>query len=50
LRTILRDDNKNGKWDPGEFFKKHKQPEIVKPIDRRIDIKAGQDNQFEIAL
>jgi uncharacterized protein (DUF2141 family) len=48
--SILRDDNKNGKWDPGEFFKKHKQPEIVKPIDRRIDIKAGQDNQFEIAL
>lgn len=47
---ILFDDNKNGKWDPGVFFGKHKQPELVKPIDRRITVKAGSENDFEIAL
>jgi Bacterial Ig-like domain len=47
---ILYDANKNGKWDPGEFFGKHLQPELVKPIDRHITIKAGGENEFEIAL
>jgi hypothetical protein len=47
---ILNDNNKNGKWDPGEFFGKHKQPEIVKPIDRKITIKPNWENEFEIAL
>lgn len=47
---ILNDTNGNGKWDPGEFFGKHKQPEIVKPIDRRITIKPNWENEFEIAL
>jgi hypothetical protein len=32
---ILNDENKNGKWDPGVFFRKHKQPEIVKPSNER---------------
>jgi hypothetical protein len=48
--SLLQDDNKNGKWDPGEFFGKHKQPEIVKPIGRRIVVKAGVENEFEIIL
>jgi hypothetical protein len=47
---ILNDSNKNGKWDPGEFFGKHKQPEIVRPIDRKITIKPNWENEFEIAL
>ena len=47
---ILFDDNKNGKWDPGEFFGKHKQPEIVKLIDRKITVKPAWQNEFEIAL
>jgi hypothetical protein len=47
---ILYDDNKNGIWDPGEFFGKHKQPEIVKPIERRINVKENWDNDFEITL
>ena len=47
---ILFDENKNGKWDPGEFFGKHKQPEIVKLIDRKITVKPGWQNEFEIAL
>jgi Bacterial Ig-like domain len=48
--SILFDDNKNGKWDPGEFFGKHKQPEIVKPIERKITVKPAWQNEFEIAL
>jgi hypothetical protein len=47
---ILNDINKNGIWDPGEFFGKRKQPEIVKPISRKLNIKANWENQFEIAL
>ena len=47
---ILYDQNKNGKWDPGEFFGKHKQPEIVKTIERRISVKPAFQNEFEITL
>jgi hypothetical protein len=47
---ILYDDNKNGRWDPGEFFGKHKQPELVKPVERRITVKPAWQNEFEIAL
>ena len=47
---ILFDQNKNGQWDPGEFFGKHKQPEIVKPIERKITVKPAWQNEFEIAL
>jgi len=47
---ILYDENKNGQWDPGEFFKKRKQPELVKPIDRKINIKPNAPNEFEITL
>jgi hypothetical protein len=47
---ILNDTNKNGVWDPGEFFGKHKQPELVKPVSRKLNIKAKWDNTFEIDL
>lgn len=47
---ILYDDNKNGKWDAGEFFGKHKQPERVKPVERRITVKPGWDNEVEIDI
>jgi hypothetical protein len=47
---ILYDDNKNGSWDPGQFFGKHKQPEIANPVERKITIKPGWGNEFEIAL
>ncbi len=45
---ILYDTNRNGIWDPGEFFKKHKQPEIVTPIDRKINVKVNWQNEYEI--
>ena len=47
---ILNDRNKNGKWDPGQFFGKHIQPEIVKPVTRRINVKPNWDNEFDVAL
>jgi hypothetical protein len=46
---ILNDRNKNGKWDAGQFFGKHIQPEIVKSITRHINVKADWDNDFDIA-
>lgn len=45
---ILRDRNQNGKWDPGEFFGKHIQPEIVKPIERKVVVKANWENEAEV--
>jgi hypothetical protein len=48
--SILNDNNKNGKWDPGKFFDGHKQPEIVKPVNRHITVKPDYPNEFEIQL
>ena len=47
---ILYDDNNNGVWDPGQFFGKHKQPELVKPVERKITVKPAFQNEFEIIL
>lgn len=47
---ILFDENKNGIWDPGEFFGKRKQPELVSPIDRKLNIKPSWQNEFDITL
>ena len=47
---ILNDINKNGVWDPGQFFGRHKQPEIVKPIEQHISVKENWENEFERKL
>jgi hypothetical protein len=47
---ILNDVNQNGVWDPGEFFGKHKQPETVNPVKRKITVKENWDNEIEIVL
>jgi hypothetical protein len=47
---LLFDENRNGKWDPGEFFGKHKQPEKVMPISRRLNVKPNWDNEVDIRL
>jgi hypothetical protein len=47
---ILFDANKNGIWDPGEFFGKHLQPEKVIPVPRKLTIKANWDNEIDITL
>jgi uncharacterized protein (DUF2141 family) len=47
---VLYDKNGNGVWDPGQFPVNKRQPEIVRPIERRATIKAGVDNDFEVTL
>ena len=47
---ILYDENQNGKWDPGEFFGKHKQPEKVQPLQRKLEIKPNWDSEVDITL
>lgn len=47
---ILYDENKNGTWDPGVFFGKHKQPELVSPVEKKITIKANWKNEFDIPV
>ncbi|MEO7209803.1 MAG: Ig-like domain-containing protein, partial [Chitinophagaceae bacterium] len=46
---ILYDENKNGKWDPGNFDTK-KQPEITILIPRKVTVKANWDNEVDIKL
>lgn len=47
---VLYDRNRNGVWDPGQFFGTKRQPEIVKPIERKVNVKANWDNEFEIQM
>lgn len=47
---ILFDENKNGQWDPGEFIGKHKQPEKVIGIERKVTIRSKWNNDLEISL
>lgn len=47
---ILFDDNKNGIYDPGDFFGKHIQPEKVMHVSRKITVKANWDNEIDITL
>lgn len=46
---ILYDDNKNGRWDPGNYLLK-KQPEKVQSISQKINVKANWDNERDIEL
>lgn len=48
--SILYDKNKNGRWDPGQFFVVKRQPELVRPLNKKITIRANWDNEFEITL
>jgi len=47
---VLYDDNKNGIWDPGEFFGKHLQPELAVPLPDQLVIKADWENEKDISL
>jgi hypothetical protein len=46
---ILFDDNKNGKWDPGNYSKKL-QPEKVISLSQKLGIRADWDNERDIKL
>lgn len=47
---ILYDTNGNGIWDSGHFFGKHRQPERVVPIKKKLNVKANWDNDVDITL
>lgn len=47
---ILYDSNKNGIWDPGNFFQNRRQPERVRSVERKFPIKTSFKNIFEVAL
>jgi hypothetical protein len=47
---ILYDTNGNGKWDPGEFFGKHRQPEKEVTVMKKFTVKANWDNDRDINL
>jgi hypothetical protein len=47
---ILYDTNGNGKWDTGEFFGKHRQPEKVVTVMKKFTVKANWDNDRDINL
>ncbi len=49
LRLVF-DENKNGKWDIGQFFGGRRQPEKVQSIKRKITVKANWDNEVDIQL
>ncbi|MEI6123149.1 MAG: Ig-like domain-containing protein [Bacteroidota bacterium] len=46
---IIKDLNNNGKWDSGDYFKKH-QPEPVFSFPNMITIRANWDSDFEFTL
>ncbi len=46
---ILFDDNKNGKWDPGDYSKKL-QPEKTITLTQKLSIRANWDNEKDIKL
>ena len=47
---IVSDRNKNGVWDTGQFFGEKRQPERVRRISRKINVKANWDNEVDIQL
>ncbi len=47
---ILFDRNRNGIWDPGHFFGKKRQPEIVQLIPKQLVIRPNWDNEVNIVL
>ncbi len=46
---ILYDTNQNGVWDPGDFYK-HRQPEIVVPLKKKLNVRSNWDNEVDITL
>ncbi|WP_345257608.1 Ig-like domain-containing protein [Flaviaesturariibacter amylovorans] len=47
---VLFDRNGNGTWDPGRFFEGRRQPELVRPVERRLNVKPDIDTEVEIDI
>ena len=46
---ILYDENQNGIWDTGNYWKK-KQPEKVVSLNQKFNVKANWDNEYEVKM
>ena len=46
---ILYDDNGNGRWDTGDFWRR-RQPEVVVERKQKLTIRPNWDNEFEVDL
>ncbi|MNU26068.1 hypothetical protein D3C71_144300 [compost metagenome] len=46
---IIADSNKNGIWDPGDFWKKL-QPEMIFPHQTTVDLKPGWENDIDFVF
>ena len=46
---LLEDLNGNGRWDPGDLWRRI-QPEYVVPIPGTLNVRANWENEFEINL
>jgi hypothetical protein len=46
---ILIDTNNNGIWDTGNY-KQKKQPEVIKPLSKKLSVRANWENETEITL
>ena len=44
---ILYDNNKNGKWDPGQFFGERRQPELVKSLEQKVTVTPDRHSEYE---
>ena len=47
---LLEDRNRNGIWDPGVFPGARIQPELVRPLERKLQIKANTNFPIELDL
>lgn len=47
---MLYDENRNGKWDFGDFYKTRRQPEKVQAISKKLVVKGNWDNEVDITL
>jgi hypothetical protein len=47
---LIIDNNKNKKWDTGNYFKGKKQPEKVIPIKETLGVRANFDKSYNIKL
>jgi uncharacterized protein (DUF2141 family) len=45
---MLNDENGNGIWDAGSFFKNKKQPERVTLISKKLNVRADWENELDV--
>lgn len=45
---ILKDQNKNGIWDAGQFFGEKRQPELTEQVPETLTVKANWENRVDV--